>query len=78
MVHGFGPDPDSMDEALRMYDADDWISAELDEKNSFKFHDVYEVVLRESLPPKTRVYKDKPVLRRKINPPRRIQSTRLT
>jgi hypothetical protein len=67
-VHTFGPDPVSLAEARQMYDADDWIAAELDEKNSFKHHDVYDVVLRSSING-ARVFKNKPILTRKINPP---------
>ena len=67
-VHTFGPDPVSIAETRNMYDAEDWIRAELEEKNSFKHHDVYEVVERSSIGSK-RVFKSKPVLQRKINPP---------
>jgi hypothetical protein len=57
-----------------MYDADDWIEAELKEKMSFKIHDVYEVVLRSSIGGR-RVFKAKPVLKRKINPPDEFNPT---
>jgi hypothetical protein len=67
-VHTFGPDPDNLSEARAMYDGLDWIAAELEERNSFKHHDVYEVVLRSSTGGK-RVYKPKPVCTRKIDPP---------
>ena len=68
MVHSFGPDPLSMNEAKQMHDACDWIEAELKERNSFKEHDVYETVLRSTIG-HARVYKNKVVLSRKINPP---------
>jgi hypothetical protein len=68
MVHTFGPDPESLAEARTMYDADDWIAAELAERNSFAHHDVFEAVKRSSVG-KHRVYKNKAVCTRKINPP---------
>jgi hypothetical protein len=46
VVHGYGPDPDSMEEALQMEDADQWILAELSEKQSWDEHDVVEIVPR--------------------------------
>ena len=38
VVKGYGPDPESWEEALPMPDADDWIMAELDEKESWDAH----------------------------------------
>ena len=67
-IHNFGPDPENMTEARQMYDANDWIYAELLEKNSFKEHKVYEVCLRAECKGK-RVFKPRPVLKRKLNPP---------
>lgn len=69
MIHNFGPDPATMEEALGMHDAVEWIAAELAEKASLKYHRVYDVVLRSSLLPHQRVFKDKAILRRKVNPP---------
>ena len=69
MVHNFGPDPESMKEARQMFDAEDWIEAEIDEKNSFKHHGVYTAVLRSDVPKGKRVFKAKPILRRKMHPP---------
>ena len=67
-LHNFGPDPDTMSQARQMYDADDWIKAELSEKNSLKHHGVYTVVPRSNTNGK-RVFKARPVYKRKINPP---------
>ena len=70
LVHTFGPDPLSAKEASEMYDATDWAVAELKEKASLKFHDVYDVVPRTE--PKRagkRIFGAKPVYKRKILPP---------
>jgi hypothetical protein len=67
-LHMFGPDPDNMTEALKMYDADDWILARLKEQNSFKHHDVYDLVPRSRARGK-KIFRGKEVLKRKINPP---------
>ena len=69
-VHPYGPDPENMDEALLMADADDWVMAELAEKESWKAHDAYEIVLRTQATSRgKRIFKNKPVLKRKFNPP---------
>jgi hypothetical protein len=68
MVHSFGADPKTWPEALASHDADLWIEADLQEQASFKQHEVYEVVTRESLNGK-RVYGYKKVMKRKLNPP---------
>ena len=69
-IHNFGPDPRSMAEALQMHDADEWIVAELKEKESIKQHDVYDVVPRsEAAANGKRIFKPRPVLKRKFNPP---------
>jgi hypothetical protein len=70
MAHGFGPDPVNMTQARQRKDADEWIEAEENEKKSLKFHDVYEVVLRTVATSRgKRIFKDKPVLKTKVNPP---------
>jgi hypothetical protein len=70
MAHGFGPDPVNMTQARQRKDADEWIEAEENEKKSLKFHDVYEVVLRTVATSRgKRIFKDRPVLKTKVNPP---------
>ena len=67
LVHTFGPDPVNAKEASEMYDATDWAAAELKEKASLKFHDVYDVVPRTE--PKRagkRIFGAKPIYKRKI------------
>ena len=69
-IHNYGPDPDSMTEALTMHDAAEWILAEARERESIKSHDVYEVVPRsEALASGKKIFKARPVLKRKMNPP---------
>ena len=64
-----GPDPDGMEEALRLPDCDDWIMAELSEKESFKYHKVFDVVPRSFATSRgKRIFKDRPVLKYKYNP----------
>jgi hypothetical protein len=67
-LHNFGPDPESMKEAMQMYDAEDWVIAELKEKNSFKYHEVYELVHRDQARGQ-RIFKPRAVYKRKLNPP---------
>ena len=70
VVQGYGPDPESMEEARQMKDADDWIMAELDEKHSWEVHDVVEIVLRTVATSRgKRVFKAKPVFKKKFHPP---------
>ena len=70
LAHGFGPDPTNMDEARKREDADDWIIAENAEKESFKFHEVYDVVLREvAIASGKRIFGNRPVLKTKVKPP---------
>ena len=70
MAHGFGPDPTNMDEARLRTDAQEWIKAENDEKESFKFHEVYEVVPRsEAIASGKRIFGARPVLKTKTKPP---------
>jgi hypothetical protein len=68
-VHSFGPDPDTLAEAIKMYDANDWIAADLTERNSLKHHKVHVAIPRADVPKGKRVFKEKRVLKRKINPP---------
>ena len=70
VVQGYGPDPDSMEEALQMDDADQWILAELSEKQSWDAHDVVEIVPRSMAVSRgKRVFKSKAVLKKKFHPP---------
>ena len=69
-VHEYGADPINMTEALQMHDADQWILAELAEMNSFKHHDVFELVPRsEATHNHKRIFKGKEVMKRKFHPP---------
>jgi hypothetical protein len=70
IVQGYGPDPDTMQEALNMEDADQWMLAELNEKASWDAHDVVEIVPR-ALPIERgkRVFKARHVLKKKFHPP---------
>ena len=66
----FGRDPESMEEALQMHDADEWIMADMAEKESFKFHKVASVVQRSVAASRgKRVFGNKTVFKRKFNPP---------
>ena len=70
VVQGYGPDPESMDEALTLEVADQWILAELSEKQSWDTHDVVEIVPRSvAISHGKRVFKAKPVLKKKFHPP---------
>ena len=70
VVQGYGPDPDSMEEALKMDDANEWILAELAEKQSWEEHNVVEIVPRtEATSHNKRVFKARPVLKKKFLPP---------
>ena len=68
-IHNFGADPEDMKEAAKMYDGLEWIKAELDEKNMLKFHKTYQVVERSTVPHGKRIFNNKMLLKRKINPP---------
>jgi hypothetical protein len=68
-VHSFGPDPDTLAQALKMYDANDWIAADLTERNSLKHHGVHVAVPRSKVRNTKRVFGNRRVLKRKINPP---------
>jgi hypothetical protein len=63
-VHSFGPDPETMTEALTMFDANEWIAARLTERTSLQQHNVYDAVLRSEVPYRTRVFNPKEVLKR--------------
>lgn len=67
-VHNFGNENPTWDEAMLTPFASDWIIARLKEYNSFQEHEVYEVVPRSEARGK-RIFKSKPVLKMKINPP---------
>ena len=59
-----------MEEALKLDDADQWILAELSEKQSWDAHDVVEIVPRSVATSRgKRVFKAKPVLKKKFHPP---------
>jgi len=63
-------DPDNMEEALKLSDCDDWILAELMEKESFKYHNAFEVVHRSVATSRgKRIFKARPVLKYKWAPP---------
>lgn len=67
-VHMFGPDPDNWSEALSSRYAEQWISACLEEKNSFRAHEVYTLVPRLVAKGK-KIYKPRRVFKIKVNPP---------
>ena len=71
LVHPkYGPDPETFDEALLLPDADEWILADLREKESFKQLGVADTVLRSQATSRgKRIFKFKEVLKRKFNPP---------
>lgn len=70
VVLGYGPDPDSMEEALTLEDADQWILAELSEKHSWDEHDVVEIVPRSTAVSRgKRVFGEKRVFKKKFLPP---------
>jgi hypothetical protein len=67
-IHSFGADPKTWNEALNSKYADQWITAELVEKNNFAHHQVYDVVPRIEAKGK-KIFKPRPVLKLKLNPP---------
>ena len=70
VVKGYGPDPESWEEALQMPDADDWIMAELDEKESWDAHGAVKIVLRSQATSRgKRIFGAKPVMKKKFHPP---------
>ena len=69
-VQDWGPDPTTWEEAMAAHDADQWIKADLAEKEQFKALDVYDVVLRSQATSRgKRIFKFKEVFKRKFNPP---------
>ena len=70
VVQGYGPDPETMEEAIQMNDADEWIMADLSEKKSWEERDVVEIVPRAmAISRGKRVFKDKRVFKKKFLPP---------
>ena len=68
IVHTFGPDPTTWDEAINSKYANEWIEAQLAEKASFAHHGVYDLVPRSTAWGK-KIFKPRPVLKIKVNPP---------
>ena len=70
VVQGYGPDPDTWEEALQLDDADEWIKADLSEKQSWDAHDVVEIVPRTDATSRNkRIFKAKRVFKKKFLPP---------
>lgn len=70
IVHKWGPDPETYEEAMGMHDADEWVLADLAEHQSWKAREVYDVVLRTQATSRgKRIFKFKEVFKRKFNPP---------
>jgi hypothetical protein len=68
-VHSFGPDPATWNEAMESRHANDWVAADLMEKNSlFHEHGTLEIVPRAEARGR-RVFRSKSVFKIKINPP---------
>lgn len=73
-VHNFGPDPANWKEAMTSKYANEWIVANLAEKQSFADHDVLEYVPRaEAKATGKKIYWPRPVFKTKINPPNEFQ-----
>ena len=68
MIHSFGPDPNTWEEALDSKYANEWIQAELLERAAFTHHEVLKIVPRSAANNK-RIFKSRPVMKIKINPP---------
>jgi hypothetical protein len=68
MVHSFGPEPTTWEEAINSKYANEWIMAELAEKESFAHHGVYDLVPRSAAVGR-KIFKPRPVLKIKVNPP---------
>jgi hypothetical protein len=68
MVHSFGPDPTTWEEALGSKYANEWIQADLAERAQFDYHNAYSLVPRADAKGK-RIFKPKPVFKIKVNPP---------
>ena len=70
IVHTYGPDPETYQEAMAMPDADEWALADLAEFQSWKAREVFDVVLRTQATSRgKRIFKFKEVFKRKFNPP---------
>ena len=70
IVHTWGPDPETYQEAMTMPDADEWALADLAEFQSWKAREVFDVVLRTQATSRgKRIFKYKEVFKRKFNAP---------
>ena len=70
MVHTFGPNPKTWDEAMRSPYANEWIEADLAEQAAFEFHKVLKIVPRtNATETNKKIFKPRPVMTIKINPP---------
>ena len=67
-VHDWGPEPSTWAEAMSSPYANRWIIAMLEERESFRVREVYELVPR-SQADGHRIFKSRPVLKMKFNPP---------
>jgi hypothetical protein len=67
-VHTWGKDPVNWAEAMSSPFANEWIVAMLAERESFRHHEVYTLVLR-SEAAGHKIFKCRPVLKIKLNPP---------
>ena len=67
-VNNWGPDPANWDEALSGPHASQWVIAMLEERESFRQREVYVLVPR-SQADGHRIFKSRPVLKIKYNPP---------
>ena len=67
-VHSFGPENPTWKEAMQSKHANEWLKAEALERASIEAHDVFELVPR-SEAAGYKIWKPKPVLKVKINPP---------
>ena len=70
VVQGYGPDPDSMEEAIQMEDGDQWILADISEKLSWDEREAVEIVPRSMAVSRgKRIFKAKRVFKKKFLPP---------
>jgi hypothetical protein len=67
-VHTWGKDPANWKEAMEGPFANEWIQAMLAERESFRQHNVYKLVRRSEAAGR-KIFKPRPVLKIKINPP---------
>jgi len=68
-VHNWGKDPKTWEEALAGPFAKEWTLAMLAERESFNQHEVYTLVRRSDVKAGHKIFKCKPVLKIKLNPP---------